>query len=286
MTIIATNSIKPNEKIIFVKGIRQSIQKSAEWLEERKSKLTTSDAATALGINPYEKPVNLLFKKNNYAEPFIGNVATKHGERYETEAINIYSKLIDRKNYEFGMIPFNSINPIRKYNKKFEDFKLKYPEIDLSFLACSPDGLAVDTRNPDNELVLLEIKCPFRRQIKYGSVPDYYRPQVQLNMFIFDIEVADFIEYCPANVEPKYLSRPEFNIVRTYRDWDWLFENVPKLHKFWNEVLYYRKIGIQNHPDFAKITRKLKIPVTEKDLYDDNNFYQCSFEINSDIFRS
>jgi predicted phage-related endonuclease len=38
-------------------------QRSQEWLDLRENMLTASDAASALGANPYEKPEKLLMKK-------------------------------------------------------------------------------------------------------------------------------------------------------------------------------------------------------------------------------
>ena len=239
-------------KIEFIKNIKQAPQKSEEWLNKRKGALTSSDAATALGVNPYEKPIKLLFKKNNAGDPFTSNVATRHGERFETEAIKIYSKLMSKTNYEFGLISFNDLAPIR-HDPRLNNFLTEHPELSFGFLAGSPDGIAVDNTGKERP-ILLEVKCPHRRKIKYGVIPEYYVAQVQLNMFILDLEIADFIEYTPANVEPKFLKKPEFNIVRMYRDYDWFFKNVPVLHKFWHEeVLYWRSCNIKNHPLYDKI---------------------------------
>ena len=38
------------------------------------------------------------------------------------------------------------------------------------------------------------------QKIKHGEIPEYYFPQVQLNMFILDLEVTDFIEYIPSMI--------------------------------------------------------------------------------------
>ena len=38
-------------------------QRSEEWLALRGKMLTASDAATAIGCNPYEKPEGLILKK-------------------------------------------------------------------------------------------------------------------------------------------------------------------------------------------------------------------------------
>ena len=61
-------------------------------------------------------------------------------------------------------------------------------------MAGSPDGIAEDVRGLE-ELILLEVKCPYRRKIVFGKVPDNYYPQIQLNMAIMGINKADYIEY-------------------------------------------------------------------------------------------
>ena len=52
-----------HEKIDKLLKIPQFEQRSPEWFAQRKDKLTSSDAATVLGINPYSKEEELLFKK-------------------------------------------------------------------------------------------------------------------------------------------------------------------------------------------------------------------------------
>jgi putative phage-type endonuclease len=224
------------EHLNFIKNIKQFEQKSKEWLNQRYWKLTSSDAATALGINPYKKPVQLLLEKCGAGRSFTGNESTLHGQKYEDEAVNKYAYLMGKENNMFGMISFSDLDPIRK-NKK-------YVNKDYHFLGGSPDGIAIDKSNLE-KLVMLEVKCPMRRKIKHGQIPDYYYPQVQLNMFILDLEIADFVEYIP---EPKV----ELNIVRIHRNEEWFDKNFCILQNFWNEVLLWRTRDIKTHPDYFK----------------------------------
>lgn len=223
--------------IELLNKIPQHAQKSDAWLEQRKGYLTSSDAATALGINPYEKPVELLFKKCDAGKPFTGNIATRWGEKYEDEAVEMYCRAVGSKTNDFGLIPLN------------ETFKLMDREPDYpgsTILAGSPDGIAI---NPDGELVLLEIKCPFKRKIILGYCPAYYYPQVQLNMYICGVTQADFIEYRPDTTGgDNYI----LNIVHYDINREWLSENVPKLGEFWKTVEKYRACGISTHPDYEK----------------------------------
>ena len=224
------------KKINELLKIPQHEQRSAEWFKQREDKLTSSDAATALGINPYQRPNDVLFKKCGHdLKPFVGNIATRHGQKYEDEAIDKYCEKTNSKNFNFGLISYEDV----------------YHNNDYYWLAGSPDGIAIDKDDENAKPILLEVKCPFKRKIVMGEIPKYYVPQVQLNMFICDLELADFIEYCPIN--------NILNIVRIERDEFWLSENIPILEQFWKEVEYYRRNDITKHPEFPKIKKVLDI---------------------------
>lgn len=214
--------------------------KNPLWLNQRKNKLTSSDAATALGVNPYKKPVELLLEKCGAGRNFFGNESTLHGEKYEDEAIRKYEYLMGKKNYDFGMISYKDLNPIRTCTR--------YDHSMYDFLGGSPDGISIDLDNFE-KMCLVEVKCPLRRKIKHGQIPSYYLPQVQLNMFILDLEIADFIEYVPG-VLPG--TNQELNIVRIHRDHEWFEKNGPKLKEFWDLVLEWRQKDITTHPEYSK----------------------------------
>jgi putative phage-type endonuclease len=232
------------DKIEKLLKIPQYEQRSAEWFKQRENKLTSSDAATALGINPYQKSTEVLFKKcGQDLNPFVGNVATLHGQKYEDEAIQKYCKITGQINYNFGLIAHEDV-----YNNK-----------DYYWLAGSPDGIALSTSDVNAKPILLEVKCPYKRVIKHGEIPDYYFPQVQLNMFICDLDLADFIEYRPPN---------EINIVRVNRDEKWLSENLKKLELFWKDVEFYRINDIKTHPKFP--VKKNILDLTDK-IFEEND---------------
>lgn len=215
-------------------NIPQYEQRSKEWFAQRENKLTSSDAATALGINPYQKPHELLFKKCGYdPKPFTSNVATLHGQQYEDYAIEKYCRAMGKINYNFGLISYEDVHGFNE---------------DYYFLAGSPDGIVIDKYSDDDEPILLEVKCPYRRKIILNKVPEYYYPQVQLNLFICGLKLADFIEYKPASDTNEEI----LNITRVHLNMDWINKNVPTLKNFWKEVEYYREIGIQNHTKFKK----------------------------------
>ena len=243
-----------HKKIEKLLALPQHEQRSPEWFAQRYTKLTSSDAATVLGTNPYSKPHELLFKKCGYdTKPFIGNVATLHGQKYEDTAIELYCRITGRVNYNFGCICYTDVH------SNFDNYTKSH-----DFLAGSPDGIAESLYNKDEEPILLEVKCPYRRPIKDGYIPIYYYPQVQLNLYICDLNIADFIEYCPKT--------NKLNIVRIAKNMKWINDNLPTLIKFWEDVEHYRNIGIENHEEYIKKNnRKNKM----NDNNNDNNKKKC-----------
>jgi len=245
--------------------IPQFKQKSQDWLDQRKLYLTSSDAATAIGINPYSKPEELLFKKCGVSIPFTGNIATRHGEKYEDEAIEKYCSALGMKNYEFGLIPYAKVsrdNPNDSYN----------------FLAGSPDGLAVPiNETEDEEPILIEVKCPFRRKPKQGFCPVHYYPQVQLNMLICGVKRADFIEYLPfAEGNKLFITRYEI-------DNDYLSKILKTLIPFWRSVVDYRdNIGIRNHTNYTKWINKVNKAIEKSRVDEEKSKKEEEYILDSD----
>jgi len=194
-------------------------QRSPEWFEQRKDRLTSSDIDTVLGQNKYAKPDEVLFKKCGIAKPFMGNEATRHGQKYEDEAIEIYCKLYNKKTKSFGLLPHPTI----------------------PWIGGSPDDITHDG-------IVIEVKCPLRRKIVMGEIPLCYQAQVKMNMEIADLDRAVFIEYRPAHMNPN--GEMILNVVEVERDPEWVVGVLPILENFWKNVIWYRKYGIENHPDY------------------------------------
>ena len=182
-------------------------QRSQEWLDLRGNLLTASDLATAIGLNPYEKPDGLLAKKCGAARPWAGNEATAHGTRLEPMVRDLYDMRHGQISHEIGLVQ----HPVHK------------------FLGGSPDGITESGR-------LLEIKCPLSRKIK-PEVHGYYLPQIQLLLEIMDLEVCDFLQYKEGPPE-------EFVVVEVQRDREWFAHYLPVMKAFWDRVLATRAKGI------------------------------------------
>lgn len=122
-------------RLIFKKQLKQ---RSDEWLAARKSILSASDAAAALGINPHKSRADLIKQKAGFfstGEPDPQMIrATQHGIKYEDEAAAIYGA----RNPE--MCPLFELGLIMHEKH--------------AFLGASPDRISRDG-------VLIEIKVTY-----------------------------------------------------------------------------------------------------------------------------
>ena len=224
-------------------------QRSEEWLALRGQMLTASDAATAIGTNPYEKPEGLILKKCGHNK-FFGNQATEHGNKYEDIARDIYCEKYGEVAHEIGLHP----HPVYKW------------------LGGSPDGITESGK-------LLEIKCPLQRKIT-DEVPGHYMPQVQLLLEILNLEEAVFIQYKP--IEITWPGPVEFCVTEVKRDRQWFQEQLPVMDALWKRVLWHREHGVDDllKPKKVRAPRKPKeIPpsVCEIKEYDDDETNYVEF---------
>ena len=225
-----------HEQVKELLKIPQFEQRSPEWFEQRNNAITASDIPTVLGENSYKKPWSLLLDKcNKNPKPFIGNDATRWGTHYEDIAIEKYSEIRNKKVLSFGLIIHR----------------------DYPWLGGSPDGITTDG-------ILLEVKCPLKRKIIHGEVPHHYKSQVLLNLEICDLELAHFIEFVPGSSDNDY----EINIVEIHRDREWFKEQLKNMKDFWDSVLYYRAVGIENHPKYNSYKEKTVTKTKKREFSD------------------
>ena len=218
----------PHVKVLIER--EYAAQKSQEWLDLRGNMLTASDCATAIGLNHYETPFDLLLKKCGKGPVFTGNEATRHGEKYEDEARILYEQRHNEVVHEIGLCP--------------------HPK--YTWLGGSGDGVSESGK-------LVEINCPMSRDIVNGDVPVHYMPQLQMCMEILDLEEADFIQYKPA--ETNWPRPEEFTVVNVKRDREWWEKYFPVMEEFWQKVLYHREHGIEvPEPKVRKPRKKKVIP--------------------------
>lgn len=144
-------------------------QRTPAWYEARNGMITASDFAQALGEGKFGSQKQLLWKKclpqSDDAFAALANCPPiKWGTMYEDVAQMLYSKRYGLVVHEFGLV--------------------QHPEI--KYLGASPDGVT--------EMgVMLEIKCPYRRQIT-GDIPLQYFYQIQGQLEVCGLTECDFLE--------------------------------------------------------------------------------------------
>jgi putative phage-type endonuclease len=142
-------------------------QRTEEWYEARKTRLTASDLYDAIkgnnvSIKLAKKKANIVIDTINYN----GIPALKWGTMFEPMATRCYSqKMNDIAIHDFGLVC----------------------DTENEHFGASPDGI--------NELgIMLEIKCPYSRKIEDGVIPEKYKMQIQGQLAVCKLKECDYIE--------------------------------------------------------------------------------------------
>lgn len=176
-------------------------QKSAAWLTQRDGVLTASDFAAVDGSNPYSNARAVMRRKLKLGAAFHGNYATRHGERYEDEALDAFEAATGlRVAREWPLVFYTDVH----------GSNVGFP---LTCLAGSPDGVVFDADGAGNGL-LIEVKCPLRREIEPGVCPPQYLAQVNGLCAILGLRRWAMVQYKPAD----HISEPQLDIA--YGDFD------------------------------------------------------------------
>lgn len=158
------------KKLELCKDIPVIVQRTDEWFTARKNMITASDMAQALNKGKFGNQKDFIIKKvdklksNENVYHNTDNPILLWGVRYEEVANRIYMKRNNVEVYEFGLI--------------------KHPNYD--YFGASPDGIS-------NLGIMLEIKCPPRRQIT-GAIPEQYWMQMQGQLEVCNLDECDYLE--------------------------------------------------------------------------------------------
>jgi len=212
-------------------------QRTQEWFDARKGKLTGSNVGAALGLNPWKKPEDLIrqmVREYHGAESeFTGNVATSHGTLHEPLALMDYLGKTGNLVEECGFF----VHP------------------DYDWLGASPDGLV----GADG---LVEVKCPFglrnkkADELKFKTAEDqpHYFAQMQVEMACTGRAWCDFYQWTPNG---DYLERVEY-------DANWFAYITPILKAFYK--LYLSEL---NNPAHLEPKQKEVNTLSAKTLLDE-----------------
>jgi putative phage-type endonuclease len=232
------------------------VQRSQEWFDSRKTLITASDFAQALGEGKFGTKRDIFKKKCGFEQEVKlspnSMAPLKWGVMFEPIAQNIYSQRTRMKIYEFGLI--------------------RHPDPKRSYFGASPDGI--------NEYgIMLEIKCPFIRKIT-GEVPLQYYYQIQGQLDVCGLHECDYLEcqfqkvdaldpnygmeqgtfleypgedsseYVYDNIKETMENRQgyivhhwqlvKYNVVRVYKDEEFVTAKLDALEQVWKQIEMYQ----------------------------------------------
>lgn len=192
-------------------------QRTAEWFEARKGRVTASLVGAILSLSPYmtrADAMRVMVREALGAErEFQGNIATEYGTRNEAGALLDYRIETGLEVQEVGFV-------------MREDWA-----------GCSPDGL-IGTDGG------IEIKCPFGLRDAPAPVPfkpladqPHYEAQVQFSLWVTGRKHWDFFQWAPNGTAKE----------RIYASEIWQAENLPRLRQFHAEFLDEVKNNAAEH---------------------------------------
>ena len=153
-------------------------QRSKAWVKARRHTIGASEVAALTGASPWDTPASLIRKKLHARSDLSNNVACAWGKLFEPFARSFLEWKHDTKVFGHTIsLNFDEGHPL--YGK----------------LTCSPDGYF---QALDKSIVLIEIKCPFKRKIVVNKIPTLYRDQVQTGLALSGEFVAKglFVDCC------------------------------------------------------------------------------------------
>lgn len=181
-------------------------QRSPEWFEARRNRITASMVGAILGLSPYMTRADamraMVRAREGAPDEFTGNVATQWGNSNEDGARWDYELETGRTVEQIGFVPL-------------EDWA-----------GVSPDGLIGEDGG-------VEIKCPFGIRndnppvFKTLAEQPHYYAQVQFTLYVTGRKWWDFWQWTPFGNE----------LVRVEPDVEWIANNIPKLRQFYAEFL-------------------------------------------------
>ena len=137
------------------------IQRTPAWVKARKHTIGASEMAVLTRASPFDTPASLVRKKLHPID-LSQNVACAWGRLFESFAREYIEWKHNTKVFGHS-ISLNLAKSHPLYGK----------------VTCSPDGYF---QALDESLILLEIKCPFKRKIAVNKIPAVYRDQVQTGL--------------------------------------------------------------------------------------------------------
>jgi putative phage-type endonuclease len=260
------------QQVQFLKMIRQPEQRTKEWYDMRNGMITASDIATIIGDNPYDNVKKIFNKKAFFVkDEFTGNFATEWGVKFEPIACRMYELKTNSHINNFGLIPHYSNFQHQEQYLQPITFLGASPD------GIRDDGVMLEIKCPTSReitgippryyWVQMQIqmeccnldRCHFLecKFIEFSNKEDFfssssndkgvvsYNQTTKVYNYLFPVpdKREDIEAWCIQYEDTKisYFILDKYSCVLVERDRDWFASILPKLRKFWKEVLDARK---------------------------------------------
>lgn len=191
-------------------------QRTPEWQEQRKLRITGSRLGAVLGLSPWQKPKDVLremVRQYHGAESeFVGGPHIDHGVTHERAALLCFMRKSGLDVEECGFFPYGD------------------------FMGASPDGLTSDNG-------ILELKVPYslRKGGEFKSLADQpqYAAQVQMEMIATGRNHGYFAQYIAPYGDPLATDYVPEQMKIEHVELDPLFldNNLEKINEFYRLLL-------------------------------------------------
>lgn len=208
-------------------------QRTTEWHEQRKGRITGSRVGAILGMSPWQKPADVLraMVREYHGAPteFTGNPATDHGNNNEQRALLAFMRESGLQVEQCGFFPYGEL------------------------MGASPDGLTDDGG-------VLELKVPYSLRnggdFKPLEKQLHYAMQVQMEMLSSGRTHAYFAQYIAPKGDPlshDYVPE-QMSIERVEEDPEWLDNYLPAISAFY--ALYVEELNNPEHLEPLRVVIK------------------------------
>lgn len=143
-------------------------QRTPEWIEFRKNRISATDAAPIMGISPYKSPL-MLWEEKIFGRKGDSNLAMERGISLEKKALEWTQNMLGHQ---------------------LTDAFVQSDTFDWAI--ASLDGISEDGK------ILVEIKCPgnkVHQQHLAANIADYYHCQMQHQMMVTDCDICHFVSF-------------------------------------------------------------------------------------------
>ena len=191
-------------------------QRTPEWQEQRKLRITGSRLGAVLGLSPWQKPKDVLREMvrqyHGLPSEFVGGPHIDHGVNHERAALLCFMRKSGLDVEECGFFTYGD------------------------FMGASPDGLTSDNG-------ILELKVPYslRKGGEFKSLADQpqYAAQVQMEMIATGRNHGYFAQYIAPYgdpLAPDYVPE-QMKIEHVELDPLFLDKNLEKINEFYRLLL-------------------------------------------------